>query len=89
MHVRASVVTDEDQNNANPFFLVTQYDGRKSSKQCCIVACKPFATACLWAFSGAVGKYSMSSSVDQPIAKVNDAISLTVYVEGNGDLEPS
>ncbi len=86
MHVRASVVTDEDQNNANPFFLLPNTMGVNLQSNAVSLHVNPLPQPAPEHFSGAVGKYSMSSSVDQPIAKVNDAISLTVYVEGNGDL---
>lgn len=38
-------------------------------------------------FSGAVGKYSMNASVDRQTLSTDDAITITMAIQGNGDLK--
>ncbi len=85
LHARASVITDENEN-ANSFFLLPTTEGinLKSEPLKLQVLSMPSPTPLH--FSGAVGKFKMATDVDQLAVKVNDAITITVFIEGDGDL---
>lgn len=85
LHVRANVVTDEG-NDPNSFFLLPNTVGVDLMSNTVPVKVLSLPLPAPANYSGAVGHFKIASSLDQINVNVNDAISLTVYMEGDGDL---
>ena len=86
LHVRASVVVDDGRNNPNSFFLLPTTEGVNLISNKIEIEILPLPQPSPVNFSGAVGRYSLTSRIDQLTVKTNDAISITTYIEGDGDL---
>ncbi len=84
LHVRASVVTSSTED-ANSFFLLPTTEGVNLKTPPLSIQVRSLPTP-PENFSGAVGKFKMATEVDQLAVKVNDAITMTVFIEGDGDL---
>lgn len=84
LHVRASVITDEA--NSNSFFLLPTTEGITLISNPVSLQVQSLPQPTPSNFSGAVGKFRMAAAIDQLAVKVNDAVSLTLYVDGDGDL---
>ena len=85
LHIRANVVTDEG-NDPNSFFLLPNTVGVDLMSNTVPVKVLSLPLPAPTNYSGAVGHFKIASSLDQMNVKVNDAISITVYMEGDGDL---
>ena len=86
LHVRASVVVDDGRSNPNSFFLLPTTEGVNLVSNSIEIEILPLPQPIPPNFSGAVGRYTMTSRIDQLNVKMNDAISITSYIEGDGDL---
>ena len=86
LHVRASVVVDDGRSNPNSFFLLPTTEGVNLVSNNIEIEILPLPQPIPPNFSGAVGRYTMTSRIDQLNVKMNDAISITSYIEGDGDL---
>lgn len=86
LHVRASVVVDDGRSNPNSFFLLPTTEGVNLVSNNIEIEILSLPQPSPPHFSGAVGRYSMTSRIDQLNVKTNDAISITSYIEGDGDL---
>jgi len=85
MHTRVSVVVDEG-NDVNSFFLLPNTKGINVISNPLTIEVKTLPQPQPEYFSGAVGRYKMVSEIDQLVLKTNEAASITIYLEGDGDL---
>ncbi|MEP7323649.1 MAG: BatD family protein [Saprospiraceae bacterium] len=85
LHVRANVVIDGN-NDPNSFFLLPNTEGVELVSNTVPLKVLSLPDPVPPNFSGAVGRYQLAASIDQSNVKVNDAISVSVYLEGDGDL---
>ncbi len=86
LHVRASVVVDDGRSNPNSFFLLPTTEGVNLISNKIEIEILALPQPSPDHFSGAVGRYSLASRIDQLNVELNDAISITTYIEGDGDL---
>ncbi len=86
LHTRASVVVDDNRNNPGSFFLLPATEGVNLVSNPLQIDVQSLPQPVPQNFSGAVGNFSLATRVDQLNVKVNDAISVSLYVEGDGDL---
>lgn len=85
MHTSVSVVVDEG-NDANSFFLLPNTRGVNVISNPLTITVKTLPQPQPEQFSGAVGRFKMVSEIDQLALKTNEAASITIYLEGDGDL---
>jgi len=85
MHTQVSVVVDEG-GNANSFFLLPNTKGVNIISNPLTIEVKTLPQPQPPHFSGAVGRFKMVSEIDQLALKTNEAASITLYLEGDGDL---
>jgi len=85
MHTQVSVVVDEG-GNSNSFFLLPNTKGVNIISNPLTILVKTLPQPQPPHFSGAVGKFKMVSEIDQLALKTNEAASISVYLEGDGDL---
>lgn len=85
MHTQVSVVVDEG-NDANSFFLLPNTKGVNILSNPLTILVKTLPQPQPPHFSGAVGRFKMVSEIDQLALKTNEAASVTLYLEGDGDL---
>lgn len=86
LHSRASIVVDDGRNNPNSFFLLPTTEGVNLISDKLDIEVLSLPQPSPSNFSGAVGTYALSTQIDQLHVKLNDAITVTVYIEGDGDL---
>lgn len=84
MHVRASIVVDED--DARSFFLLPTTKGVNLMSNSLDILVDALPATVPVHFSGAVGRFKMASKIDQLTIKTNEAAMITIYLEGDGDL---
>ncbi|HNR08887.1 MAG TPA: BatD family protein [Saprospiraceae bacterium] len=84
MHVRVSIVVDED--NAQSFFLLPTTKGINLMSNPLDIRVEALPAPVPAHFSGAVGRFKMASRIDQLAIKTNEAAMITIYLEGDGDL---
>lgn len=86
LHVRASIVVDDGRSNPNSFFLLPTTEGVNLISNKIDIEILSLPQPSPANYSGAVGRYSLTSRIDQLNVKINDAVSITTYIEGDGDL---
>lgn len=84
MHARVSIVVDED--DAQSFFLLPTTKGVNLMSNTLDIRVDALPAPVPAHFSGAVGRFKMASKIDQLAIKTNEAAMITIYLEGDGDL---
>ncbi len=86
LNVQLGVVV-EDNSRRNSFFFNKQIKRIPAVTDPVTIRVNPLPPDAPASFAGAVGKFSMTSRIEQPIITTDDALSIKMLITGTGDLK--
>ena len=86
LHVQLGIVKDNEQRRSN-FFFNRQIQRLNVQTEPLAINVNPLPANAPSTFTGAVGKFSMASGLTRELMTTDDALTLRMSLEGNGDIK--
>lgn len=87
MKFRVAIPIDGVNNNNDPFNFIKPTRSYIMETEPVSISVKSLPTPVPESFSGAVGQYVASAALDKPAATTDDALTLQIRVDGEGDIQ--